>query len=107
MNARALGCLLVLFGAGAGCVAYAPARPPPPPVAAARPPPPGPHRESECGPPIRGLREMAQPAAMLLFVDLPGTEQIPDFISDAACQVAEAGRLVFVALDIPEQEQSR
>jgi hypothetical protein len=44
---------------------------------------------------------------MLLFVDLPGTEQIPDFISDAACQVAEAGRLVFVALDIPEQEQSR
>ena len=50
---------------------------------------------------------MARPSSMLLFVDLPGTEQIPDFISDAACQAAEAGLTVFVGLDLPEQEQSR
>ncbi len=126
MKPVALGCLVSLLSAG--CVVhYAPPPPPPPPShpppiapgsAAPEPvaPPPGvvqapPSRvhapESQCGPAIGGLNELAHPGAMLLLADIPGTEQIPDFASDAACRQAESGMSVFVGLEIPEQEQSR
>jgi hypothetical protein len=112
MNSVALGCLASLLGAG--CVVhYAPPPIPPPPPsgpppAAAQPSPPAPpDPQSQCGPSIRGLNELAHPGAMLLLDDLPGTEQVPDFVIDAACRQAESAVSVFIALEIPEQEQSR
>ena len=101
----------------AGCVVHYTLPPPPPPPLyspppqalppSALPPPPASAPQSQCGPSIRGLDELAHPGATLLLADVPGSEQIPDFISDAACHQAESGMGVFIGLEIPGQEQPR
>ena len=75
----ALALTLVL----AGCVRTAPAAP-------------------RC-PPIAGLDAVAKPGALLLFGEIHGTEQIPEFIGDAACAAARRGR-VHVGLELPSED---
>ncbi|HKD39156.1 MAG TPA: hypothetical protein VKB87_02610 [Myxococcaceae bacterium] len=113
-------CLAAVLCAGCCAIHYAyvpPPPPPPPPLYlppdGQAPPPfgqaptPPPPMQSQCGPSIRGLDELAHPGGMILLADVPGSEQIPDFISDAACRQAESGMGVFIGLEIPEEEQSR
>jgi hypothetical protein len=48
---------------------------------------------------------IAHPGATLLFADVPGTEEIPQFIAEAACQQALAGLRVFIGLQLPRTVQ--
>lgn len=42
---------------------------------------------------------------MILFADLPGTEEIPQFVGEAACQQAVSGIQVVIGLEMPRDEQ--
>jgi len=54
-------------------------------------------------PPIAGLDAIAKPGALVLFGEIHGTEQIPEFIGDAACAAARKGR-VHVGLELPTED---
>jgi hypothetical protein len=50
---------------------------------------------------------MGHPGATLLFADVPGTNEVPQFIAEAACQQALTGIRVLIGLQLPRSEQSR
>ncbi len=107
----ALGLMLGLSGCYVRYVSAPPPEPPPAPPESSgpyssRPESPSPPKEpGECGAPIRGLNAVAHPGAMVLFADLLGTEEIPQFAAEAGCQQAVTGIQVFIGLEIPREEQ--
>lgn len=106
-------CAVLILASTSCVVRYSAPLPPPGPAA---PPPPrasnpagahglSPAAETECGAPIAGLDQVAHPGALILFADLPGTEEIPQFVGEAACHQAISGIQVVIGLEIPRDEQ--
>ena len=66
----------------------------------------GVHREARAAPPcppIASLDAVAKPGALVLFGEIHGTEEIPEFIGDAACAAARRGP-VHVGLELPTED---
>ena len=61
----------------------------------------------ECGVPILGLGKLARPGNVMLLGELHGTQQVPHFVAQSACQVATQGIPVTVGLEIPVVNQER
>ncbi|QSQ18352.1 hypothetical protein [Myxococcus landrumensis] len=61
----------------------------------------------ECGLPILGLGKQAKPGAVLLLGELHGTEEVPRFVAQGACQATVAGIPVTVGLELPLENQTR
>lgn len=61
----------------------------------------------ECGAPIIGLGKQVKPGGMMLLGELHGTQEVPRFITQVACQVAAAGTRVTVGLELPVESQER
>ena len=61
----------------------------------------------ECGVPILGLGKLARPGNVVLLGELHGTQQVPHFVAQSACQVATQGIPVTVGLEIPAVNQER
>ncbi|WP_342378842.1 hypothetical protein NVS55_05490 [Myxococcus stipitatus] len=61
----------------------------------------------ECGLPILGLGKQAKPGAVLLLGELHGTEEVPRFVAQSACQALVAGIPVTVGLELPLENQTR
>lgn len=101
---------LVALGAGAGCanspkllIPAAEAELAPPVV---KPDPSGAAvAATRCGDPIPGWKAFARPGRMVVLGEFYGSKEIPAFLSDAACQAAEAGHRVHVGLEIAKIEQ--
>ncbi|MBJ6761384.1 hypothetical protein JGU66_11465 [Myxococcaceae bacterium JPH2] len=62
---------------------------------------------TECGLPIAGLGRHAVAGNVLLLGELHGTQEVPRFIAQAACQVASAGVKVSVGLELPVENEQR
>jgi hypothetical protein len=60
--------------------------------------------EAQCGTPIKGIEELAY-GDVILFGEMHGSNEIPDFVGSAACQLANSPKPVLVALEIPEADQ--
>ncbi|WP_338873629.1 hypothetical protein [Myxococcus stipitatus] len=63
--------------------------------------------EMECGLPILGLGKQAKPGAVLLLGELHGTQEVPRFVAQSACQATVAGIPVTVGLELPLENQTR
>ncbi|MFP2958616.1 hypothetical protein ACLEPN_12395 [Myxococcus sp. 1LA] len=61
----------------------------------------------ECGLPILGLGKQVKPGAVLLLGEMHGTQEVPRFVAQAACQAAVAGMPVTVGLELPLESQTR
>ncbi len=61
----------------------------------------------ECGMRIIGLEKQARPGAVLLMGELHGTQEVPRFVAQSACQAAQAGVPVSVGLELPVESQER
>jgi hypothetical protein len=61
----------------------------------------------ECGVPILGLGKLAREGNVVLLGELHGTQEVPHFVAQSACQVATQGIPVTVGLEIPSVEQAR
>ncbi|MFP2958614.1 hypothetical protein ACLEPN_12385 [Myxococcus sp. 1LA] len=61
----------------------------------------------ECGLPILGLGKQVKPGGVLLLGEMHGTQEVPRFIAQAACQTAVAGTPVTVGLELPLENQTR
>ncbi len=61
----------------------------------------------ECGVPILGLGKLARSGNVVLLGELHGTQQVPHFVAQSACQVATQGIPVTVGLEIPAANQER
>ncbi|RJS17317.1 hypothetical protein DRW03_27580 [Corallococcus sp. H22C18031201] len=61
----------------------------------------------ECGLPIAGLSAQAQAGRVLLLGELHGTQEVPRFIAQAACQAAAMGVKVSVGLELPVENEGR
>ena len=61
----------------------------------------------ECGRAIIGLAAQVQPGHVLLLGDLQGTQEVPRFVAQGACQTASQGLPVTVGLEWPASEQAR
>lgn len=61
----------------------------------------------ECGAPILGLLAQLKPGALLLLGELHGTQEVPRFIAQSACQAASSGLPVTVGLELPVAHQER
>ncbi|GHG67384.1 hypothetical protein [Comamonas sp. JC664] len=61
----------------------------------------------ECGLPILGLGKQVKPGAVLLLGEMHGTQEVPRFMAQAACQTAVAGTPVTVGLELPLENQTR
>ncbi len=61
----------------------------------------------ECGVPILGLGKVARPGNVVLLGELHGTQQVPHFIAQSACQAAIQGIPVTVGLEVPDVNQER
>jgi hypothetical protein len=61
----------------------------------------------ECGVPILGLGKLARPGNVVLLGELHGTQQVPHFVAQSACQVAVHGIAVTVGLEVPVTNQER
>ncbi|HYO58854.1 hypothetical protein [Archangium sp.] len=61
----------------------------------------------ECGVPILGLGKLARPGNVVLLGELHGTQQVPHFVAQSACQVATHGIPVTVGLEVPRPNQER
>ncbi|NOK37616.1 hypothetical protein HMI49_30900 [Corallococcus exercitus] len=62
---------------------------------------------TECGAPIIGLKAQAKAGGVLLLGELHGTQQVPRFIAQAACQLTVEGTPVSVGLELPVENQER
>ncbi|WP_404365440.1 hypothetical protein ACIHQR_34480 [Corallococcus coralloides] len=62
---------------------------------------------TECGAPILGLKAQAKAGGVLLLGELHGTQQVPRFIAQAACQLTAGGLPVSVGLELPVDNQMR
>jgi hypothetical protein len=98
--------LLVALGTSACRPAPSDSEPPreaPPSVAAeASDEPPSP--AVDCGPPIEGAEPVLQAGGLVMLGELHGTQQIPAFVADLACQGAVRELAVRVGLEIPRSE---
>jgi len=61
----------------------------------------------ECGVPILGLGKVARPGNVVLLGELHGTQQVPHFVAQSACQAALQGIPVTVGLEVPDVNQER
>lgn len=61
----------------------------------------------ECGVPILGLGKLARAGNVVLLGELHGTQEVPHFVAQSACQVATQGIPVTVGLEIPDMNQAR
>ena len=61
----------------------------------------------ECGLRIIGLEKQAKPGKVMLMGELHGTQEVPRFIAQSACQAAQAGVPVTVGLELPVESQER
>ncbi|MBU8896365.1 hypothetical protein DRW03_27575 [Corallococcus sp. H22C18031201] len=66
-----------------------------------------PRELTECGLPIAGLGRHVRAGNVLLLGELHGTQEVPRFIAQAACQVASAGVKVSVGLELPVENEGR
>ncbi|HZI14461.1 MAG TPA: hypothetical protein VE153_29105, partial [Myxococcus sp.] len=63
--------------------------------------------EMECGLPILGLAKQVKEGGVLLLGEMHGTEEVPRFLAQTACQVTVAGMPVTVGLELPLENQER
>jgi hypothetical protein len=61
----------------------------------------------ECGMPIIGLSPQAKRGAVMLLGELHGTQEVPRFVAQGACQTASSGTPVTVGLELPVENQER
>ncbi len=61
----------------------------------------------ECGLPIIGLGKHAKKGEVLLLGEMHGTQEVPRFLAQAACQAMVAGTPVTVGLELPLENQTR
>ncbi|MBM7118301.1 hypothetical protein [Archangium primigenium] len=61
----------------------------------------------ECGVPVLGLGKLARAGNVVLLGELHGTQQVPHFVAQSACQVATQGIPVTVGLEVPDANQAR
>jgi hypothetical protein len=61
----------------------------------------------ECGVPILGLGKVARPGNVVMLGELHGTQQVPHFVAQSACQAAVEGVPVTVGLEVPDVNQER
>ncbi|MFP2933059.1 hypothetical protein ACLESO_49505, partial [Pyxidicoccus sp. 3LG] len=61
----------------------------------------------ECGLPIIGLNKQAKKGGVLLLGELHGTQEVPRFVAQTACQATVAGTPVTVGLELPLENQTR
>jgi hypothetical protein len=61
----------------------------------------------ECGMPIIGLSPQAKRGGVMMLGELHGTQEVPRFVAQSACQVASSGTPVTVALELPVENQER
>ncbi|MBZ4415278.1 hypothetical protein [Myxococcus sp. RHSTA-1-4] len=61
----------------------------------------------ECGLPIVGLGKQVKKGGVLLLGELHGTQEVPRFVAQAACQSVVAGIPVTVGLELPVESQER
>ncbi len=61
----------------------------------------------ECGQSIIGLYAQAKAGHVLLLGELHGTQEVPRFVAQAACQSASNGLPVTVGLELPVEHQER
>ncbi|WP_255441775.1 hypothetical protein [Corallococcus sp. Z5C101001] len=62
---------------------------------------------TECGQSILGLEAQAKAGGVMLLGELHGTQQVPRFVAQAACQLSTAGMPVSVGLELPVESESR
>jgi hypothetical protein len=60
----------------------------------------------ECGDAILGADELLRPGSTTLLGEFPGTREIPQFAVKLACQAAARGSSVFLAVELPVEQQS-
>ncbi|MBF5041701.1 ChaN family lipoprotein [Aggregicoccus sp. 17bor-14] len=58
-----------------------------------------------CGQPVAGLEGFGAPGSALLIGQQAGTREVPAAVGNMACQLAQQGRHVVLALPIPRDEQ--
>jgi hypothetical protein len=61
----------------------------------------------ECGMPIIGLGPQARRGSVMMLGELHGTQEVPRFVAQGACQTANAGTPVTVGLELPVENQER
>ncbi|MCE9672327.1 hypothetical protein LY474_31420 [Myxococcus stipitatus] len=61
----------------------------------------------ECGLPIVGLGKQVKPGTTMLLGEMHGTQEVPRFVAQLACQSAVAGIPVTVGLELPLENQGR
>ncbi|MCP3135721.1 ChaN family lipoprotein [Pyxidicoccus xibeiensis] len=61
----------------------------------------------ECGLPIIGLGKQVKQGGVLLLGEMHGTQEVPRFVAQTACQVMVAGTPVTVGLELPLENQTR
>ncbi|HYH97729.1 hypothetical protein [Hyalangium sp.] len=61
----------------------------------------------ECGMPIIGLTPQAKRGGVMMLGELHGTQEVPRFVAQSACQVASAGTPMTVGLELPVENQER
>ena len=61
----------------------------------------------ECGMPIIGLAPQVKRGGVMMLGELHGTQEVPRFVAQSACQVAAAGTPVTVGLELPVENQER
>ncbi|HZI15124.1 MAG TPA: hypothetical protein VE153_32430 [Myxococcus sp.] len=61
----------------------------------------------ECGLPIIGLAKQVRQSGVLLLGEMHGTQEVPRFVAQVACQAAVGGMPVTVGLELPLENQER
>lgn len=61
----------------------------------------------ECGVPILGLGKLARLGNVVLLGELHGTQQVPHFVAQSACQLSTQGIPVTVGLEVPDVNQAK
>lgn len=68
---------------------------------------PAPKLAVECGMTILGLLPQAKPGTVMMLGELHGTQEVPRFVAQSACQVASQGTPMTVGLELPVENQAR
>jgi hypothetical protein len=61
----------------------------------------------ECGMPILGLQPQVKRGGVMMLGELHGTQEVPRFVAQSACQVASSGTPISVGLELPVENQER
>jgi len=61
----------------------------------------------ECGMPILGLGPQVKRGGVMMLGELHGTQEVPRFVAQSACQVASTGTPMTVGLELPVENQQR